>query len=459
MKSLTEYLHEYIIEMNFQKSDFTKHSFKYRDGVINTLLNDEFILLGDKGENKFNISRNIKSQLAQELYTNMPMNSDSFNNIMDKFGLPHWNNIFKGTYSGKITDTDGQWAESLVCYIFNNGEFKIDEWLNYKKISNKWIDSCKLTVNFIKSQKDPFSGEMWDNKNYIMCHVDGKDYNLNSSYDFAKDITSIFAGKSNMKKIFNINCDDLYKGQKDAWNKADVVLVHKIKARTVIDDMKNVVVDGASINNYLIQLLKDGIVIPISLKELYKGKPIYISSYNVNNSDNRYNYIKKVDKVRFSTKYTNKYTGNIDIVCMDADNNEIFLTFRSDTNGKNGLNIEPSSKTGKYRFGKAVQVIKNLFKLNRSNEYYIFVNSIYEFMDIMESYGFKVDRNSWNNDFDNIDPPVKDRACVAGLLGILKQYKEKKYKNGDNFAESFCNFILACSMGLYSSGGFYKISN
>lgn len=447
MKSLINYLYE----VNLTKLDYNKHNFKYRDEVINTILNDTHILLGNHGEEVFPINPDIQRKLRNEFIIN-PDSVFIFNDIMTKYGLPTWNKIYKGTYSGKHTDTDGQWAESLVCYLYNNNTDDVLDWISdNKQLSEKWINNCIFTSNFINSK--------WSNKDYIMCHVDGKDYNLSSNYKFAKTIASLFKGKGNMKKIFNVNCNDLYSGSKDTWNKADVVLIHKSKALNIIDDMKKVVIDGKSINNMLIQYLNDGIVIPISLKELTPNKAVHIDLVNGQNSGNQIN-VKEVVSIRFSNKYEEyKHTGNVDIICVDQNDALIYITFRSNTNGNNALNVEPKCPAAKYRLGKAVSVMKNMLNIDNTNSYYVEADNLEDAISILKSYGFyKIDNIKSN--LDDLTPSIVSRACLAGLLGMLKRFKDiKNVKIDEDFPKKFCNFCLMCATGKNSAGAFYKISN
>ena len=77
----------------------------------------------------------------------------------------------------------------------------------------------------------------------------------------------------------------------------------------------------------------------------------------------------------------------------------------------------------------------------------------------LKNYGFDIDTNKSN--YDVASPEIRERACCAGLLGMLKAYHEKlaKIPNGtDNFTK-VCNFCVFSAMGLSGKGAFYKVSN
>ena len=229
MKELKQFLIENVVnifEAHFEAGDYLKDNFKYPKAVIADLLagndfglgvhNDKIIELDPEDVEQFN------NDYSEE---NFPTTSDEFNAMISKYkSFPKWRAICKDKYSGKTTNTKGQRAEGLVCYIFNEADADIEAFKNemMPDLDNSWIDSSYWTVDFMNKQKG-VSGIEWTRDNYVACRVDGGDFRLDSKYNFAVEVTSIFSGKSAMKKILGINCNDLYSGSKDIWNKADII--------------------------------------------------------------------------------------------------------------------------------------------------------------------------------------------------------------------------------------------
>lgn len=457
-------LYRYLCEAVFQSVDYTKTKkgsaeFKYAKPVINDLLNSDQILLGVHGEEIRYLDKKDQENFKKEYDdSKFPMSSIEFNKLISKYpSFPKWNEIYKGVYSGKTTITEGELAEGLVCYLFNNHNANPND---YKEVMPNlkmdWINSSNWTVEFMNKQTG-ISNIPWTNKNYIACCVRGDDFKFDSTYNFALEVASIFSGKSAMKKIFNINCNDLYSKSKDIWNKADIILVHKQLGKSLIKNIiNNGVYNGEMLNSYLIEYTKQGVIVPISLKQL-TNKNAHLSSVNIYNNES-INIIKEVKHIRLSSRYDSKYTGNIDIICKSYNNDDILITFRSDTNGKNGLSIEPKNDTNGYRFGKATEIIRNLLKLNKKDFYQI-KNTNEESLNELKSFGFNIVIPHKSN-YNITQPELRERACCAGLLGVLNEYKKVFNETIDkDFPLRFSNFCVLSAMGLKGKGAFYKISN
>ena len=463
MKELKQFLIENIVnifEAHFESGDYLKHDFKYAKAVIADLLagndiglgvhNDKIIELDPEDVEQFN------NDYSEE---NFPTTPAEFNSMISKYeSFPKWNTICKDKYSGKTTNTKGQRAEGLVCYIFNESNADIEAFKNemMPDLDDSWIDSSHWTVDFMNKQKG-VSGIEWTRDNYVACRVDGGDFRLDSKYNFAVEVTSIFSGKSAMKKILGINCNDLYSGSKDIWNKADIILVHKEMGKTLIDEIKDKgIANGEMLNTCLIEYTKQGAIVPISLKQL-ENPNAHLSSVNLVKGE-PVDMIKSVKHLRLADRYDTKFTGNVDIVCEDFDGKEILITFRSDTNGKNGLSVEPKENGGSARFGKAVAVIRGILGLKKQ-DFYIVKNSNDDALKEFENYGFDISFKPKSN-YDTVEPSFRERACCAGLLGVLKEYHEKiKEPIDKDFPVKFANFCMFCAAGLSGKGAFYKIAN
>ena len=460
MKTLTESLNWFLNEAMFQSGDYTKHNFKYSKGVINDLLTVNTILLGTNGEIEHPLDPQEQEEFKAEYNDNkFPQTSKEFDAMMSKYSsFPKWNTIFKGKYSGKTTNTKGQRAEGLVCYMFNESRPDVNAFKNemMPDLDNAWIRSSEWTVAFMNKQKG-VANIPWTNDNYIACRVDGGDFRLDSKYAFAAEVTSIFSGTNAMNKIFGVKCNDLYSGQKDIWNKADIVLVHKEMGKTLIDEIKEKgIANGEMLNTCLIEYTKQGVIVPISLKML-ENENAHLSSVNIVKGE-PVDMIESVKHIRIADKYANQYTGNIEIVCNSIDGKEVLITFRSDTNGKNGLSIEPKENGGSARFGKAVAIIRGLLGLKKQ-DFYIVKNSNEDVIKAFKDFGFDVFAKPKSN-YETVEPPFRERACCAGLLGVLTEYqKYTKEPIDKDFPVKFANFCMFCAVGLSGKGAFYKIAN
>ena len=463
MKTLKTYLFETItniFEAHFEAADYLKHNFKYAKSVIADLLAGNDIGLGIHDDSFAELDQEDVEQFNNDYSEeNFPTTSAEFNAMISKYkSFPKWNSICKDKYSGKNTNTKGQRAEGLVCYMFNEPNYDVEAFKNemMPDLDNDWIRSSEWTVDFMSKQAG-VSNIPWTRDNYIACRVDGSDFRLDGKYSFAVEVTSIFSGTKAMKKVFGINCNDLYSGSKDIWNKADIVLVHKDMGKTLIAEIKDKgIANGEMLNTCLIEYTKQGAIIPISLKML-ENENAHLSSVNIVKGE-PVDMIKSVKHVRLADKYDAKFTGNVDIVCEDLDGKEILITFRSDTNGKNGLSIEPKEKGGSARFGKAVAIIRGILGLKKQ-DFYIVKDSNDDAITEIKNYGFDVFFKPKSN-YDTAKPEFRERACCAGLLGVLNTYKNFTKENVDkDFPTKFANFCMFCAVGLSGKGAFYKISN
>ena len=92
-------LNIFLTEALFTKKDFPKHN--YMNDVINALCTKDSIRIGNTGDDTISIDKNIQGDLKSD-FDALGRNIDyeAFNNIVKKYGLPEWNKIFKGDFSG-----------------------------------------------------------------------------------------------------------------------------------------------------------------------------------------------------------------------------------------------------------------------------------------------------------------------------------------------------------------------
>lgn len=442
-----------IFEASFKKDDWLKQNHTYAADVISALINGEKIKLGDKqatGEFQANAEEIEQLKNFEPQYTVDSLNA--FDAIFN--GRLKWSQIYKGAFSGHDSGQSvGEIFESLVCYLFNDDNADIEAWATFTNapLSDDWVKSSRATVEAMN--KFQFAGYKWDNKNYIACHVDGHDFRP-SGNKFAYDITSIFKGKADARKIMGVNCNDMYAGGKDTWNKADIVLVHR-DAVNLIDEMKKVVIDGQTLNNELLVHLADGMIIPVSLKKVVDADKVKIEGYNIDEAKEMEGHnIEDVVELKIADKFpAGDFAGTIYMVCKALDGKPV-IQFRKNTNKGNGLSVE--GQMGRLaRAGKALSNIKNALGLKNNNDYYVVRDTNEEALEELKSYGVNVSLKH-NSNWNDVHPEFRERACVAGLIGLLREYQKKLHPQKDNdFIKDFANFCWLCATK--GSGAFFKL--
>ena len=485
-----ETLYSYILEMlcesqqrtksQFITQDYYKTNHTYALDVLRQILVHGFIETKDFGSVKIEYNDSELQKLRAYFkynektrdfdITKKPSTVEEWNDMLGEIGIPKWQTIWKGKFSNSKL---GQIMESLVCYLFNDENADVLAWSNkFTDVNPQWEESCRKLAEFIGNTKTSIQ---WDRNNFTAYHVDGQDFQTLS--EDGSSIAKIFKGdKDFIKKLTKYDCSDLYKVSKDAWNKADIVLIRKDMEseilKEIIDHLQTFginskikitedVSNGAILNNKLIELTQNDYILPISLKKVDGRLPVHLSSVGMQENESTGLYIAEVDSIRLGKLTADKMEGNTSLFCQDADGNSIDLCFRANTNGNNGLNIEPKSVKGKYRYGKAISIVKDILGLPRDNSYYIEMESDEDCIKALENYGFKVDTKiSTHKKYEDGKWPLRKRACMAGLLGVLKAYKDKNPNiNKNDFPINFTNFIYMCSTGILSTGCFYKLSN
>lgn len=453
-KGLDLYIEQTINEATFTNADWRKSNDSYGRDVIDALVAGKSIRLGkngSEGEYKATTDEIEKLKSINPDFTDTSLNQ--FNNVFGK--KLKWSQIFKGAFSGHEKQSSGQMYESLVCYIFNGGT-NYQDWavsVGLTDLDPNWVRSCELTVEFMNKHK--WAGCSWNNDTYVACHVDGHDFDFDNKYQFALEVTKMFHDKKDATKILGVNCNNLYSGQKDTWNKADIVIIKK-DATNIIQDLKAIVSDGQSLNAELCCKLAEGIIIPLSLKKVSDLSKVHVTGFNISDAEEQHdNDFEDADIVLADKYQDNVYIGNVRVLCTTLDNEQKEINFRKDTNPGNNLSVETKSNK-MARDGKAMATIKSALSLGRSDSYYIVMNSDEAAIKELEKYGFDVNIPKKSN-YKELDPPLHERACIAGLLGILSEYRKKKHPKLDkDFPMDFAKFCYLCS--IQGTGAFFKIS-
>lgn len=94
-------LYDYLLESTFKNDEFYKHS--YAKDLINKIMTTGQIRLGQKGETTYTIPDDIFPAVQKELseIVDKP-DQNKFNEIINKYKLPKFTQMFKGDFSGYV---------------------------------------------------------------------------------------------------------------------------------------------------------------------------------------------------------------------------------------------------------------------------------------------------------------------------------------------------------------------
>lgn len=387
-------------------------------------------------------------------------------------------------------DTVGQYAESLVCYFFNNYKSidiedkniqkKIDE-IEQKAgvvIDDSWRKSIALTVEAINSGS--LDGIDWNNSNYVAVHTDQKDIDLKEKW--AQDIAKIYSGKGPAQKVLNVNLASLPNSTaKDTWNKADIILVKK-DCTTIVNDIKNSICPIGSddkgdktdeLNNILNSHVVKGDIIPISLKKI-------TSKYNIKAEN-----IPSESKVDIqaeecyitlpTTINTPGYAASMWLHVITNEGLHYGIQFRSQTDTSNGLSIESGVPGNKdVRGGKGVTLIKNELGITKRNDktYLATFKDLSDMCNQLFNCGFELragdkkvsSAKELEKYFDKLVKPthripIYERTCFAGFVGVYNKYCDfaKNVKGVSDQLKFATNVLNKCTLGSGTSS-FFLIS-
>lgn len=431
MIELNEYIQ--LFEAKFQSNEYIKHDYKYRNALINDILSGKEIKLG-KSSTSTDTWKCDNIEKAKKLFSEYPDDVKKFNAIMKELDGPKFSDIFKGVYSGfdKEGQSDGELAESLVCYLYNhdNSEKDFNEFCkiaNYK-LSDIWKLSSYKTVNLMY--------EEWPKEDkYVAIHVDGN--NKDNIDKKITDIALLFKSKKDAAKIVHNSVDDMYAGsKKDKWNPADIILVNKEKLGDIYDVLDNEIGNGQALNTFLVSCLKEKSIIPISLKQV--GKAASLGTNNVREDEAPVSF--KNFHINFGKDFKeNTVVGSIILIATDETGQERRIQSRSQTSKINNISIEAKA-SATARLGKGISTAKNALNIGKGNSYYIEVNTIDELKKKFKEFDIEV---SLDNSLDKVKPAIGTRPCIAGLLGLLTEYKKQEK---DYTPENFFKFLwISCT--------------
>ena len=101
---------ELLNEKSFSNNEIYKHDGKYLRSVINYILTNNKILLGEKGEKEVDLSGFLTPEVEKELKNLLTIQDGdlaaAFNSIMKPVNIK-WTNLFKGIHSGYSGETSG----------------------------------------------------------------------------------------------------------------------------------------------------------------------------------------------------------------------------------------------------------------------------------------------------------------------------------------------------------------
>ncbi len=283
---------------------FHQSSWDYPINVINKLLDNKNVHTGKDGKgpiltkDDFNIEKleELQDKLNKKLFNpDEVFGPDEFDKCLkNNIKETKFKNI-KGSVWGYIhkpdakTGTNDGWAgEILTCCIYNDNNCNVNEIAAALEINNSWVESSRLIAKILNDK--------WSSNDFIAVQVSGEDTQfidkdktdtikkyLNDAKKISSDkLTILYNDKIAASKLVGLNLDDLYLKSKDAWNKADILLISKdfdidkeifekcLKSDTTSDGGPQVA-DSYTFNNLLISLCNNARIIPVSLKKVVKN--------------------------------------------------------------------------------------------------------------------------------------------------------------------------------------------
>lgn len=452
-----------IMEGAFAGGDWLgvhSQDYKYPKMVIHDLLNDKPVKLQAGGELSLkDFDKQKLEELASKLERcpeltdykdfNQPYIGGQINKRKKNVFLA----IDKLPYSGATSNSLGETAESLVCYLFNNGasDENIEKWVNLskKQLDKIYYKSCKEIVNLLYSN--------WKNTDYEAVHVDGKDYDTNLN-KYSKYIAMIFKSKSLGKQVLGFNIDDLYAGKKDKWNPGDIILINKKHLEDSWLRLQEIAKDNAQgifgkpLGVVLASLCEEEAVIPVSLKKCIKYPKIFSHCVEQENATSF-----RETNISLASRYVkDKLNGSIYLISLSDDDNTCTVQFRAQDGNNNNLSIESFLQSKSARGGKGLTVIKSALGIPpRNNNYYATFKSNEELADTLKNLGFSIAKNLNKSKKDQMNSSLYTRTCVRGLIGLILKFKDHVEKQGDKyepvkFAEFCWQACCSCPGAYYA---------
>ena len=474
---------EYLLESNevdeqevdesaFKNDEFGKHDYQYLLGVLNDIVRKKEVGVGKKAvEKTVKIDKKIAAQLEKFLDAPNLLTVEDFNKILSGNKEPvKWTQIYKGKYSGQEGSSAGQYAEAAVAYVFNylNGNTAITEAddaqyaeianvLTDKNVSSDWIKSSQTSAEKLKK-------EVKNSKKYTAAHVDGND--ISKIPENVKKIAAILHGKDGIRKVFGNAIDKdavdfLYKGQKDTWNKADIVLVDtQFNIEDEIKDKYFAISD--EFNMFFNDLINKGYIIPVSLKKISPKATLDQLKFEkegkldaIDKVAEEIENIKDVEivlpKKPLAMSDDQKYAAT----CYLKTNTGLEVDFRAARGDKPRLSIELKLKTA--RGGKAMSELQR--KLQLHNNFY------------SQTFRSQDDFIKQVENLTGINPEVVpamaksdkhwfNRPAFRGLVALLKIYHDKIEKGATKEVDlvGFFKLLYNCGSGANSDSIFWLLS-
>lgn len=477
-------LYDYIFEAksgNFSNKNFKSGSngiedYHYAIMVLNALFNNEKIQMVNATHLTLDMFdkdklQTVKNNASKYIGThedfNNAFNPDNLSKIKIKDIKQVWNSILKSPFSGG--STPGGNAEIVVCNIFNKGNYSDEDIVNEcdkHNVNSIWVKSIRNTINIINRKK-------WKHNDYFAVQVDGKSDFKNDVFD-TNDITKIIAAYSNKNEIgkhFNINVSKLYpQSSKDAWNKADILLIKKDKdvIKRFDDMLKKLSEDtnktdcSVEYNTILVSFVKSKEIIPISLKKVPDDDAkIYTHNLEDNEGIAFEDFGSGIELQIPSTKMNNDLKGSLYLGLTDDNETDTntkynsnvsplvqFYTRASSVNNKNGnatAKIELKGKNSKGGSGF----------LNMCNYLGITTSEAYASEDEVKKGVEKFFNWDLKKLPNNLSENWYKKPCFTVLIGLLNKYcsKHNREQSIDVLYE-FTLFAIGCCLG---NGSYYII--
>lgn len=529
MKQLLEYINEHQLSLgNFINEELIyegstigndighffhmnkkTHSYDYPINIITKLLNNQVIHTGKDGNgpeltiDDFNIDK-LKALLKQLQDKSLDPSKDNgiemFNNC-----LKHDNTKFNSYKSlwGAIhkvdakTGTNDGWAgEILTCCMYNNlynDTFDLEKIANIleltsvdketgeKTTNQSWMESARLSAEKLNS--------MWNSAEYIAIQVSGEEYtykdksnDINAylkeadkigyppkTYSISNNeniLAILYNDKNKAGKILGLNLDELYAKSKDAWNKADIILIakdfnieeelySKIIKSYIKSDSGPVVTDADSYNNLLISLADTNRIIPVSLKKVIGSASLSEEGTKQEPTALQFidddveiecilpdmNDLKKNNINPFDHKSSSQYNRLGSVYIGDMQNKNISKVQFRRRNPKNGtkdekinygtLIIELMGKNA--REGRGLENIKNELLIKNNSDYL----NYYGFEELEDHFGNKLDLSKQetnniikvNKEAEQLTYEYYKKILDSNSFSVFKKYTNPQSKD------------------------------
>ena len=456
----TDLSDEYLFEAVFSNDRFGYKNEKYDwyhypIAVLKDLLkNDGLLKVGKHGneEVKFEFKKSDVESLLKNLENGKPgeYTVEDFNKIIkNPKAKSAWTSICKSPYSGKGTETVGQYLESFICYLFNTNKDldSYNDWMKANNIDNElskdWSKSCEKTVNILNN--------LCSNSEYIAYRT-GATYSISdkeiSMNEYHKLLFEIFSYDKNNDIVKAIK--RTAGSSKDKWNPADIILIKNdfdddsiLSLNNLSKSLPDEIYNASEI--LIKNLIDKKLIYPISLK---KSLDPHLYTHNIKEGDNKINSFEKIEIYK-----ANNVKPSIKVYCYNGDNfktgAEYIIDFRKKANETDIPSIELELKHA--RGGKATAVICAELDIdNKSWRSFLTPESDKFWEKILNEEGITIsDSEKLKNIIKTCD---NNNLAKKTISSLYKKFLDSEISSKYNKTfKGFIEFVINCASNCKSS--------